>query len=322
MSWHLVGYTPWEAENVTVDGTTYLGVIAHYYAVSTVDGSTRPGPYITLPDGTPAKLCIGSTCVMKGDSITLNYCGPDYGWVVQPSTRWIEYVSDAELPTYLARFVNAQNGGTICAQPNETISLITSTSSTGNPGVKISVLTSPIHISEAQVQNLEGDLQTLYGNFLDYYTKTDIDTTLNNYYTKTYIDTNYYEKVEIDGQVSDLTALANTKMPLKYSDYTTIPDGANIGYGTTAGSYTTPGVYVRTTSSAGIAGRPSDYQSAFLLIVRNTSAESRYQQELYPLANVSGSVQHFFYKRYYTAAGWQDWSKFEGTATTPYIPTP
>lgn len=155
-----------------------------------------------------------------------------------------------------------------------------------------------------------------------FYTKTYIDTTLDNYYTKTYIDINYYEKVEIDGRIEDLTTLANGKMPLKFADYTTIPDGANIGYGTTAGNYTTPGVYVRTTSSAGIAGRPSDYQAAFLLIVRNTSAESRYQQELYPLANVSGSVQHFFYKRYYTAAGWQDWSKFEGTATAPYVPNP
>ena len=129
--------------------------------------------------------------------------------------------------------------------------------------------------------------------------------------------------------LSDLTTLANGKFALKFSEFTAIPDNANLGYSDTSTTpitivdgYTTPGIYVRGSTAASIVGRPSDYQGAFLLIVQNTSAATRFQQILFPVANISGNSSNFFYKRYYTANGWQEWCKFEGTGVQPVIPTP
>lgn len=88
---------------------------------------------------------------------------------------------------------------------------------------------------------------------------------------------------------------------------TAIPNGADLN------SYTTAGKYYR--SSGGTTNLPNGFNSAYFLIVEETTANNRYRQWLFPAAAASAGE---FYSRISTgdAVNWQSWYKFSGTAVT------
>lgn len=283
MSLHLVGYTPWEAENTTEHdyehGTdvTVLGVIAHYYADYSSDFSTSVhySRLFALPNGTPAYLSTGSTltCMETGKVYRASvYSDVYYEWQLQPSTDLSDYGTKEYIEEAMSRL---QPWTTITYQPSVTIQKVyTFTNPDGE--AQLSVLTQPIEITSTQVSDLS----------------TTISTALSDYYTKTEADA-------ITGPIKTTADMARPLSEYKVMDTDTGLDLLQLP----------PGKYGKAQNLNTIQNRPTGLSGAFFCIVEYLNATSRRKITLYPFSE-SEAGKYYVNIESGTPGTWGGWHMF------------
>lgn len=297
MSLHLVGYTPWEAESVTVDGTTYLGVIANYYAdfVTDIDINDTYSRYITLPNGTNAVICTGSNLTVMSGGVNYRAVSSDsrFAWRRQPMSDWSHYATIDEMEDYVGEHIDSAKSNLFYEHgqygAGKTINYLSYNAVTK----KWEVVTRDIEITSAQVSDLTTTISTALS---DYYTSTETDTAISDAITAYQTDTADHR-------------------------YLRIGTGTALSNGTDINTCKTLGKYRNSNASNGcrnmpleVAGRP------FTLVVENMYGASRYKQTLW--LGQSLVVDRWYYRIMTNDTDWSDWYKVEGTAVATDVPTP